>query len=382
MLGHPFYHLVVFDANGSSQWSYVYNSNNKQFDDSLRTSIVRVKEDDEETYFIIRGVDGLGNPDGSQKVLTNVTKIDANGKMIWNKKYYNRNPGGDSVLRDYPSAAVWVANDDSTGTSGYCFIGGSKYDRGFARSREATLYYFGIDKDGNIVQYFTVVDVLGNPYNMDAIYDPASTYPIATTFSLGESKLSDPSPFNSNTQIGFIKLDRTLAPQVVNFYWTDSARQNEGVRICNTGSEFYVIGANTGLPSYGKSISHLLITKAGAPYYYLNYNTGNFSSLYGLLGFHDNSTNTDWIVKGGNTTAQVSGHDYNSRLICSYVNGLVCGYESLNVYNTTPPLYPAVSDYDVFDVDGSISELNIQPYYNDVEDDCMWGDPNTILPRY
>jgi hypothetical protein len=225
MVESPF--LSCFDALGNCLWTRIYPVNQTKIFgvETNKVSICRVYNDLVENYFLVFAGDSEGHP--GVGVATNVIKVDVNGTLLFSHKYYNTNTTVASV-REYPGDIEFSPADR------IYMITGSRWE-----NNVPTMFYFGIDNNGNTSTPFMTLQSNSTPIDPDMIYDPAtSSFPTAFTHENSSYVPGVPS------QIGFIRVNTAMgifSPRVI-WHQAGSRHNGRSISATNRAGE-YMLGA-------------------------------------------------------------------------------------------------------------------------------------------
>jgi hypothetical protein len=268
--------LVKIDANGTYQWTRWYPVNSTDFKGHQfnKISLARVEDDEKENYFIVSCADSDANPDRDEVV--NVIKVDADGNLIWTKKYFDYEEHHYS-FSNRPGDIAFSKEDKMY------MITGWRQEAG--RSLEDKMFFFGIDRDGNVVTYFKTLAVPGVPYNQDMVFDPNTRY-FAVAFTHGDL---DPNVYNfTYSTVGLVTIDANLNVNLHKMYWHIDAKENRGFSISLSESTDYVIGCDTYDGNYrGRNPSLMRVSNTGILMRIRKYNIQDDA----LFGHHCNTFN-------------------------------------------------------------------------------------------
>ena len=312
-------------------WSRIYYTNRTLFQDAPETSIARVGDDSvgAESYIMVRS----GSVDSGlylRDVVINALRINgSNGALVWNKRYNMQSrQTGDSLVRNYPKTIAFVPDTDSS----FYFIAGTSL-KSNSRSSDSALFFLGIDKNGSVNRTYRSLGIGAYPQDQDAIYDDQfSERVIVMTYTHANSRLLDSSQISNRSQIGLMKLDRSLNITLMNYYYGSGMFEQQAARIQrNTANDAYVIAANTKLRAEYDSpwnISMLKTDKAGSVQFFSAYNTERYTHANSMVNA-DPATGDETYVIVGNRHSDYSGI-VDSRIMKTDASGNTCGAVYLN----------------------------------------------------
>lgn len=324
---------IKVDSTGTLEWNHLYYSNTTLFDDQPETAISRVTDDSSgvESYIIVRtGVsDDWQHP---YDVTVNALRIQANGQLIWNRKYNlgDRN-FGDKIVKDYPRTVTEVP--DSTGN--FYFIAGTRLNQDSSgHAIDSSLFFMGIDKDGHITRAYRHINIKGIPKHQDALFDTSRfDSSIVLSYTHANSRLVN----NNRSQIGVMKLDKSLNIKMMNYYYAQGIVENQAARISlNAANNAYVIACNTkdSLSYYNENIALLKLNKAGTPVFYNNYNIARHTKANSILKI-DSSAGPEYyhivgLRESDHYDPSTGDALTDKRLLKTDASGNACGVNYLN----------------------------------------------------
>lgn len=317
-----------FDNAGNHVWTKVYQVSLTYWP-SINSNYGRVNitktpdEIDAETYILTYPADqdvyplpptGSPGPQVNADVTIGALKIDANGNVWWNYKYYipqMSRPAGLYENRDYPNTLVYG--------NGKYFIAGTTI-------RHATTYhqdinfYMSIDNMGNIVDDYRTFTAPGYNFRHDAIFDQA-TNEFVMTYTLGAYYYPGS---NSASEIAITKVDAgTFNINTTAYYYDADAIENYGFDIKETPAhDAYVLACRTDGsvtdPLMVITASLLKVDKNNTPILYKSYNVHRYQYARGLATYINPAT-------GIENYAMCTSADDDTRMITADNNLSVCG---------------------------------------------------------
>ncbi|MBL7933779.1 MAG: T9SS type A sorting domain-containing protein [Bacteroidia bacterium] len=302
--------LLKVDVNGVYQWTRFYPISSNffigwQFN---KISLCRVEDDDKENYFIVSSAESdLRSGDAAIAV----TKVDASGAMIWSKKYY------DSNLFNNPYSTVRDIPGDVAFSKDYRMYMLTGWRQQWIFGQEDRIFFFGIDRDGNILTPYKSIDVPGYPFGEDMIYDP-NTRLWAITYTHGNTNYSgDP---NVASGIGLITIDQTLTLFLRKFYWHKEGLENYGVSISLSDLKDYVIGCFVyeDWPLSKRNPALLKVDNSGTPIFFKRYNIKD-DAIFGhhCMSYNPNTSIEEYVL--------IAEQNKDLRVIRTDINGKTCG---------------------------------------------------------
>jgi hypothetical protein len=250
--------LLKVDKNGVLQWVRWYYVNYNQYKGFQfnKISLARVENDDKENYFIVScAASDLQKGDN----VVNVIKVNDVGGMIWSKKYFDTN-NPDYTTWDVPGDIAFSKGDKMY------MITGTRSE--FKDGQDDKMFFFGIDRDGNVMTYFKVVSYPERHFvDQDMIFDPNTKY-----FAVAYTSNNDNDfPYS---KIGLITIDASLNINLFRFYWDSEAKVNNGLSISLSVNKDYVIGSDLYDGFLGRHNPSLLkVDNNGSPINMWRYNT-------------------------------------------------------------------------------------------------------------
>lgn len=316
---HPF--AARFRTTGGAitcLWFNEYLTNNTGVYNApeSQVSVVLAEDDVNESYIIATEADDSNTSVAGAGTMTiQAFKIDANGTLIWNYKYYDN---GGTTRNLFVNALTYGEIQEGQGALKKYFIGGSVDKR--------ISFDMTIDGNGNIVDQYREYDMPGDEFWHNALYDGSTN-----EFVLANTMTSN-SLATSTSQIAVTKIDfpsMTLVSTDI-YYENDPSSTS-----CSTMSRKiiedatggnYIIGGQTSKNFNGTSLLHagpaiLKINKLGAV---------QFLKRYNRLGSSHGMSVTDVVDPGSSienyVMVAVAG---NSRVFATDITGVTCGEESL-----------------------------------------------------
>lgn len=353
---NPF--VAKFNANGIFQWFSIIQSNPTYFwyhSAFARANIIRTKDDPNESYIIVApGADHESFIDHDDYNVLNAAKIDANGSVVWNRRYGNSLQG----LLYCPHTIACgedrevIVHDDNTVeeimTYKY-FIAGTHLLGNDRKGFDLT-----IDGNGNIIDQFRNYWVPTYPMLQEAIYD-ASTKEFVMAQTLGNTNLvGGPNA----SVIGITKLDfSTLNIKSTDYYWQPGTVENYGKSIVeNPNGDGYAIYSwisgdtaigysHVDLPSvyfWSMTPALLQVDKTGAVTSFVRYNKFKYSgksNFTASLLLNNNGLGT-WNYVMGSVTNILAYTTCDIRVISTDLNGYACGAEDIQYGQNTLGIDP------------------------------------------
>jgi hypothetical protein len=308
---------VKLDSNGNFVWSHIYNVD-PNFIVTLnqnKISLARVEDDDEENYFIVANA---SSDYSIQDNVVNVIKINIGGDMIWSKKYYDVNwaSSGFSAVRDIPGDIAFSPVDN------LYMITGRREQWIWGPTSE--MFFFGIDRDGNLMTQFKSITTPGYPFGQDMVFNKAVNQ-FAVTYCHGNTSYSGNPCVASG--IGLVTIDAALNISVANFYWPfTEGYENYGQSISiSQDYKYYIIGcfnykSDCGLPGY-RTPALMKVDYMGNPIWYARYNIKD-DAVFGA-----GASITATGPNGQEEYVMVAENNTDSRVIRTDINGYTCGVE-------------------------------------------------------
>lgn len=221
--------LIKLDVKGNFEWSRIYYVNKYPIisADIGKISLCRVADEEKECYFIVAASNSDASPE--LDVATNVIKVDADGAMIFSKKYYDTGGSPFKILREYPGDIEFAKKYGMYMITGYR----QQYDL----TKGHVMFYFGIDKDGAVITKYLTMASKSVPVDQDMIYDEKNDV-FATTFTHAKQGfVVDPA-----TVIGLVTIEPNLNVTHMMYYWHQQGYENNGrsISLCSSGE--YLIG--------------------------------------------------------------------------------------------------------------------------------------------
>jgi len=305
--------LMGLDVNGNFQFLHWYKVNDNPFIgfQDNKISLARVEDDQDETYFIVSSA--LSDAYPVTDAVVSVIKVKTDGSMIWSKKYFDSNVP-PTIVRDVPGDITFSPSE------GFYMITGWRQEITGA-GQDDKIFFFGIDRDGNVVTYYKSVTVIpggtvAHASDEDMIWDP-HTKTWVVTFAI---KGLDPGTYNfTYSTIGLISIDAALTINLHHMYWHSDAKEHFGLSISQSINGEYVIGAHTYDGVTGLNSPALLkVDNGGNPQWFMKYN------IYDMVNFghHCNSFNPN---TGDEEYVLVNEQKTDLRVIRTDINGKSCG---------------------------------------------------------
>ncbi len=298
--------LYKVDVNGNLLWTQIYYVNTTyiigaQFN---KISLARVDDDKDENYFIVAAGNSDANP--ANNVATNVIKVDANGNMLWSKKYYDVNPNPYTTLREFPGDIAFSKADKM-----YMITG---WRQQWITFQEDRMFFFGIDRDGNMMTNFKSITAQGYPFNQDMVWDPFKKV-FAVTFTHGNSGYIP----GIASGIGLVTIDAGLNIYLRYFYWHKDGLENYGRSISIDANGNYIIGCFIYDQTLGRrNPAWLKVNAGGQPLSFKRYNILDDV----IFGHHCNAINPG---TGDQEYVLIAEHNNDLRVIRTDMNGDACG---------------------------------------------------------
>lgn len=359
-----------FDGNGSLLWTKTYLSSPTQaglnLGDYSRANIVFVEDDPNmESYIITAPSDASASVYSTvyiNDVLVNGLRIDANGAVLWNKKYKitdvdrTTHPVYQTFAnsQSYPQALTYFENGVMEGRY---FIGGTNViDYNYFRNQSTETFFMSIDKNGTMDVQHTRMDQAPSWWN-DAIYDPTTQEVVMMSSMPNWSGLG-----SSASAIGIIKFDNALNITSTDYYHHDvNVTENYGRDITlDASGDNYVIGA--WVFDEQTTLGTMAILKVEkSPMIALFYNRYNqqYSDCAAVISLTDPGLLTENYVMHGH---QISvGPLYSSRVISTDINGTACGLTALNPQKDNVTFTTTLDPYDDIDVYGTQEPTTDEP---------------------
>lgn len=308
--------LIKVDVNGNFQWARIYFVNQKPIVNAARNkiSLCRVFNDDKENYFIVAAGDSDYNP--GVDVATNVVKVDANGTMIFSKKYYNTNSTQFTATREWPGDIDFTKKDKLFMITGY-------REDATSTTKQRLMYFFGIDNNGNVVTKFTTLASKSVPIDEDMVYDPNKDV-FATTFTHAKNSYVQ----GTGSVIGFITIDANLVVANPKYLWHKEASEHNGrsISLCSSGDYLLCSGIYDNTSVFVNNPAWLKVDASGTPVSaLLRYNIKD--DVY--FGHHATTFNPN---TGDEEYILVNEHKTDLRMIRTDVNGKACGVDKFEPY--------------------------------------------------
>lgn len=319
--------LLKVDKYGTFLWARIYYVNQKPIVKSSinKISLCRVWNDAEENYFILASGDSDYNP--GTDVVNNVIKVNIDGKMHWSKKYYDTNLSSFLVKREYPGD-IEFSKDDSL-----YMITGFRQDATAITSSQL-MYYFGIDRNGNVITKFLTIASKSTPIDQDMVYNQEK-HLFGTVFTHANSGYVQ----GITSQIGFISIDANLNLYSPKLLWHKEASLNNGRSISLSGYHDYVLGADIydNNSVFVHNPAWLKVDITGDPISkLLRYNVKDDAYFaHHATSYNPSTLQEEYVMANERKT--------DLRMIRTDVNGKACGVESFEPY--VQYYSPAVKTY-------------------------------------
>ena len=299
--------LIKLDITGNFEWSRIYYVNKYPIIGAEigKISLCRVANEEKERYFIVAAGNSDVNPE--LDVATNVIKVDASGNMIFSKKYYDLGGSPFKILREYPGDMEFAKK------YGMYMITGYRQQHSLTKGN--VMYYFGIDKDGNVITKYLTLASKSIPVDQDMIYD-AKNDVFATTFThLKQGFETDPA-----TVMGLVTIKPNLTITNMMYYWHQQGHENNArsISLCSSGEyliceDIYDMEANIHNPGW------LKVAPNGTPWAAIfSYNVKDNT----VFGHHATTYNPD---SGEDEYVLVNEQNTDLRVIRTKEIGSACG---------------------------------------------------------
>ncbi len=304
---------VKLNSSGVFLWCQMYDVNTAPVAalNQNKISIIRVQDDPNESYFIVsNSYAEINNSNNSTAV--NVIKIDANGGMIWSKKYYDWNWASSyPIVRDIPGDIAFSPADN------LYMITGRREQWTVSATHE--MFFFGIDMDGNLLTPFKTITTPGYPAEQDMVYNP-------TNNRFGISLLHGNTGYSGDpcvvSGIGLVEIDAGLTIWLANFYWpfTDGVENyGHSISLGSGGAEYVIACFNyksgdcgstgTRVPAFLK-----IDAPSGNPMWFMRYHL-NDSCVLGR------GSSTTCIATGAEEYILVAENNNQATVIRTDING-------------------------------------------------------------
>lgn len=351
---------IKYDNNGVRIWSKIYSSSafyKAQYNINLAriVSIQQVQDDVDESYIIVGPADGDYPVSYDADCLTNAFRIDANGNVIWNKKYgysaSNRFSFSNyfETIMDYPSCITY-GNDGSTGK--YFIAGGNEIAKFMVTDYNS--YFFSIDKNGNIVDPYTIYSSPRYSFGYNGYFDN-KTNRFLLTYTMGNNNL-EPLPTVSQitvSQFDFLGLNHYST----DYYFNDSATENYAFYLTENFernayliSAWHVVNDEFALfRSYFNASLLSLDQTTMMPNFYHRYNIDAVSQTYGHIALPDPSNSFfRYPILAEKSYLSPSTVTKFNRLITTDDAGLSCGVVFDDIIHRNLSLTFTPKPYDQF----------------------------------
>lgn len=308
IIEQPF--LLKVDAAGNVQWIRIYHVNKSAIVNSSinKVSLCRVANESKERYFIVSCADSDSLT--GKDVVVNVIKVEADGKFIFSKKYYEAQ-SPYKRKREYPGDIAFSKTDGQT-----FMITGYREDI-LQTSVARSMFFFAIDNNGNVITKFMTLTSKSVPIDQDMVFDASQGQGIFTTVFTHEKSTYIP---GIDSEIGFISVDAML-----NFYnpkilWHNAGTAHNGRSISLASQGNYLLGSGIYDPSSQLyNPGWLKVDGAGNPggFPFLRYNTAD-NTIFGHHTVSDlGGSNEEFVL--------VNEQKTDLRVIRTDINGKACG---------------------------------------------------------
>lgn len=312
------------DLNGNFVWGKTYNSMTGSQPNSMgslsRVNITPVVDDTSESYIITYCAMNDSTISYNGDVYIHALRIDKSGNLLWHNRYLpaNRSSLMYTDIRDYASALTY-AND---GTKSMYFIGGTS-ELWTSAGYTDSLFLFGINKNGKIINNLRHYYVPTYPLYVSAIYDntPGQSG-LVLAYTMGNSIY--PPGFSA---AALTKMDLNFIISYTKAYITNDDHEFYATGITKTHDNHYAVSCwlESGSGPYQPTNAMLKTDQSGNPTFFKRYNILSFSKPGSdIISYFDaGGTNENYAMDG--SYEYNSGANSTLRLLTTDPLGNTCG---------------------------------------------------------